>query len=43
MLAEMNGRAEQWVSVAVGLDEARANDLSLLPAAVCDGVAVLAR
>lgn len=30
MLAEMSGTAEQWVSIAVGLDEARANDLSLV-------------
>lgn len=26
----MNGSIEQWVSIAVGLDEARANDLSLV-------------
>jgi membrane associated rhomboid family serine protease len=26
----MNGSAEQWVSIAVGLDEARANDFSLV-------------
>src|SRR6185295_2323100 len=30
MLAEMDERAEQWVAIAVGLDEARANELALV-------------
>jgi rhomboid protease GluP len=30
MLAEMDERAEPWVAVAVGLDEARANELALV-------------